>query len=59
VLWADIFPACDESITAKAESERVMHEMQAANKQVSAVIVDPAFVISMRKKRWLGQLESC
>jgi YgiT-type zinc finger domain-containing protein len=33
---ADFCPACDESITDMAETERVMREMQAFNRQVNA-----------------------
>jgi len=35
-VTADFCPACDESITDMAETERVMREMQAFNKQVNA-----------------------
>lgn len=55
---ADICPACGESITDMAETERVMREMQAFNKQVNAAIVDPAFIVSVRKKLALGQREA-
>jgi HTH-type transcriptional regulator/antitoxin MqsA len=41
-----------------AETERVMREMQAFNKQVNAAIVDPAFIINVRKKLDLGQREA-
>jgi len=41
---ADFCPACDESITDITETERVMREMQAFNKQVNAAIVDPKFI---------------
>ena len=57
-VTADFCPACDESITDLAESERVMREMQAFNKQVNAAIVDPAFIINVRKKLDLGQREA-
>jgi HTH-type transcriptional regulator/antitoxin MqsA len=57
-VTADFCPACDESITGMAETDRVMHEMQAFNKQVNAAIVDPAFIISVRKKLHLGQREA-
>eukprot|EP01036_Dinobryon_divergens_P058517 gene58517-78060_t len=49
-VTADFCPACDESITDMAETERVMREMQAFNKQVNAAIVDPGFIFSVRKK---------
>lgn len=57
-VMADFCPACDESITDMTETERVMNEMQAFNKQVNAAIVDPAFIINVRKKLDLGQREA-
>lgn len=55
---ADFCPACDESITNMMETDRVMREMQAFNKQVNAAIVDPGFIINVRKKLDLGQREA-
>lgn len=55
---ADFCPACDESITDTAETERLMCEMLAFNKQVNAAIVDPAFIVKVRKKLGLGQREA-
>ncbi|MFN7835776.1 MAG: type II toxin-antitoxin system MqsA family antitoxin [Burkholderiaceae bacterium] len=57
-VTADFCSACDESITDMAETERVMREMQAFNKQVNAAIVDPGFIITVRKKLDLGQREA-
>lgn len=57
-VTADFCPACDESITDMVETERVMREMQAFNKQVNAAIVDPEFIASVRKKLDLGQREA-
>jgi HTH-type transcriptional regulator / antitoxin MqsA len=57
-VTADFCPACDESITDMAETERVMREMQAFNKQVNAAIVDPGFIVRVRKKLDLGQREA-
>jgi HTH-type transcriptional regulator/antitoxin MqsA len=57
-VTADFCPACDESITEMAETERVMREMQTFNKQVNAAIVDPSFIINVRKKLDLGQREA-
>ena len=57
-VTADFCPACDESITDMAETERVMREMQAFNRQVNAAIVDPGFIIGVRKKLDLGQREA-
>lgn len=57
-VTADFCPACDESITDMAETERVMREMQAFNKQVNGAIVDPGFIVMVRKKLKLGQREA-
>ena len=57
-VTANLCPACDESITDMAETERVMREMQAFHKQVNAAIVDPGFIIAVRKKLNLGQREA-
>ena len=57
-VTADFCPACGESITEFTETERVMREMQAFNKQVNAAIVDPAFIVQVRKKLDLGQREA-
>ena len=54
----DFCPACDESITDAAETDRVMRDMQAFNQQVNAAIVDPAFIVGVRKKLDLGQREA-
>ena len=35
-VTADFCPACDESITDMAETERVMREMRAFNKQLTS-----------------------
>ena len=48
-VTADFCSACDESITDLGETGRVMREMQAFNKQVNAAIVDPGFIVSVRK----------
>lgn len=55
---AEFCSACGESVTDMAESERVMREMQAFNKQVNAAIVDPSFIVEVRKKLDLGQREA-
>jgi len=57
-VTADFCPACDESITDMAETDRVMREMRAFNKQVNAAIVDPGFIASVRKKLDLDQREA-
>ena len=57
-VTADFCPACDESITDMTETDRVMSEMQAFHEQVNAAIVDPAFIVHVRKKLALGQREA-
>lgn len=54
----DFCPACGESILDAAESERVMEAMRAFNKQVNAAIVDPQFIVRVRKKLALDQREA-
>jgi YgiT-type zinc finger domain-containing protein len=51
-VTADFCPACDESITDMAETERVMREMQAFNKQVNAAIVDQRTASTRRHQRF-------
>jgi HTH-type transcriptional regulator/antitoxin MqsA len=57
-VMADFCRVCDESITGVVEIEQVMHEMQALNKPVNAAIVDPAFIIEVRKKLQIEQREA-
>ena len=57
-VTGDFCPACAESILDAAESNRVMREMRAFSKQVNAAIVDPAFIVNVRKKLDLGQREA-
>jgi HTH-type transcriptional regulator/antitoxin MqsA len=40
------------------DSERVMSEMRAFSRQVNAAIVDPAFIVKVRKKLALDQREA-
>ena len=54
----DFCPACAESILDAAESDRVMREMRAFSKQVNAAIVDPSFIMNVRKKLDLDQREA-
>ena len=51
-------PACAESILDATESDRVMREMRAFSKQVNAAIVDPGFIVNVRKKLALDQREA-
>ena len=51
-------PACDESILDAAESRRTMTLMREFTKQVNASIVDPEFIVRVRKKLNLDQREA-
>ena len=51
-------PACGESILDADESRRTMEMMQEFHKQVNAAIVDPRFIVSVRKKLHLDQREA-
>lgn len=57
-VTGDFCSACDESILNAAESRRTMNLMLAFNKQVNAAIVDPEFIVSVRKKLDLDQREA-
>nr|WP_205736262.1 type II TA system antitoxin MqsA family protein [Acidiferrobacter sp. SPIII_3] len=51
-------PACGEAILESGESDRVMREMRAFSKEVNAAVVDPAFIVHVRKKLALDQREA-
>ena len=57
-VTGEFCPACEESILDGAESDRVMREMQTFSKQVNADLVDPAFIVKVRKKLALDQREA-
>ena len=57
-VTGDFCPACDESILDVEESRRTMNLMLAFNKQINASIVDPEFIVSVRKKLDLDQREA-
>jgi len=57
-VTGDFCTACDESILDAAQSRRAMQMMLAFTKQVNASIVDPAFIVSVRKKLALDQREA-
>ena len=57
-VTGDFCPACDESILNAAQSRRSMDLMLAFNKQVNASIVDPGFIVGVRKKLALDQREA-
>ena len=57
-VTGDFCTACEESILEADESRRTMSLMSAFNKQVNASIVDPDFIVSVRKKLDLDQREA-
>jgi HTH-type transcriptional regulator/antitoxin MqsA len=57
-VTGDFCPACGEAILGAAESARASALMLEFNKQVNALIVDPAFIASVRKKLALNQQEA-
>ncbi len=54
----DFCPSCGESIHDAKDSERVMRVMRAFAQQVNAAIVDPAFIVKVRKKLALDQRQA-
>jgi len=57
-VTGDFCPACSESILDAIESNRVMRDMSAFSRQVNAAIVDPAFIVTVRKKLNLDQRQA-
>ena len=57
-VTGDFCTACGESILDADESRRTMEMMLSFNKQVNAAIVDPKFIVSVRKRLHLDQKEA-
>ncbi|WP_297365614.1 type II toxin-antitoxin system MqsA family antitoxin [Acidiferrobacter sp.] len=57
-VTGEFCPACGEVILESGESDRVMREMRAFARQVNAAVVDPAFIVQVRKKLSLDQREA-
>lgn len=57
-VTGDYCTACGESILDESESRRVMDMMLEFNKQVNSAIIDPSFIIRVRKKLQLDQKEA-
>lgn len=57
-VTGDFCPMCDEVITDAQESRRTMAMMLEFNKQVNAALIDPAFIVRVRKKLGLDQREA-
>lgn len=57
-VTGDFCPACGESILDMDETRRTMNLMLAFNKQVNASLIDPEFIVNVRKKLNLDQREA-
>ncbi len=57
-VTGDFCPACGEAILDATESARTSALMLDFNKQVNASIIDPEFIVSVRKKLALDQREA-
>jgi len=57
-VTGEFCPVCAESILDAAESERVMREMRGFSREVNASMVDPEFIVKVRKKLALDQREA-
>lgn len=57
-VTGDFCIACGESVLDINESGRVSELMMQFNKQVNSSIVDPKFIVDVRKKLNLGQREA-
>lgn len=51
-------PACDEVVLDSQASEQYTTQAMALNKRVNASIVDPAFIVRVRKKLGLDQRQA-
>ncbi len=54
----DFCPACGEAVLDAKESRRINTLMREFNQQVNAAIVDPAFIMTVRKKLNLDQRQA-
>ncbi len=57
-ITGDFCPACTEVILDRQQGDRYSAAMGAFQKQVNASIVDPGFIVSVRKKLALDQREA-
>lgn len=57
-MTGDFCPACAEVVLDSAEADRYGSAVRAFNKQINASIVDPEFIVSVRKKLDLDQREA-
>lgn len=57
-VTGDFCPVCGEAILEAGESARTSRAMLEFHRQVNAASVDPAFIVSVRKKLALDQREA-
>ncbi len=57
-VTAEFCPLCGESVLESAEADRYSALIGEFNKQVNAAMVDPGFIVSVRKKLALDQREA-
>lgn len=57
-VTADWCPACGEAVMEMNESQRVSQAMLEFNKQVNAGLVDPGYIVAVRRKLQLDQREA-
>ncbi len=57
-VTGDFCPACDEVILDRVHGDRFSEMVSAFQRQVNAAIVDPTFIVSVRKKLDLNQQEA-
>lgn len=57
-VTGDFCPACAEAVLDAAQADRFGAAVGAFNKQVNAALVDPGFIVGVRKKLALGQREA-
>ena len=57
-VTGDRCPACAEVVLDAVQADRYGAAIRAFNKQINAVIVDPGFIVKVRKKLALDQREA-
>ena len=57
-IVGDFCPSCGEAVLTREQAVRSSSMMMEFNKQVNAASVDPAFIVSVRKKLALDQREA-
>lgn len=57
-VTGEFCPSCDEGVFDEQESVRISTAMLEFNKQINASVVDPSFIIQVRKKLNLDQRQA-